>query len=112
GTRQALRALRNGYGPKSGPDTAHARAAAHDDAFLDGIFLLTDDREARARASSRQPVRPHLRSLLLGCAVRRARPGNTEDPRLRRHGFTEMARIRALQAVPAFPRLPPRVREA
>ena len=40
-------------------------------------------------------VRPDLRALLVGGAVRRARARHAEDPRLRRHGLAEVARVRA-----------------
>ena len=46
-------------------------------------------------------VRPDLRALLVGGAVRVVARGHAEDPRFRRHGFAEVARIRAVQAVSA-----------
>ena len=46
-------------------------------------------------------LRPDLRPLLVGRAVRGARARRAEDPRLRRHGLAEVARVRALQAVSA-----------
>ncbi len=54
-------------------------------------------RELLARAA----LRPDLRPLLVRGAVRRARARRAEDPRLRRHGFAEVARVRPLQAVSA-----------
>ena len=48
----------------------------------------------------------HCSSVAQYCRARaRAR---AEDPRLRRHGFAEVAGVRALQAVPAVARLPAR----
>ena len=67
--------------------------------FHSPALARTIDAAARARA-----LRPDLRALLVGRAVRRARARHPEDPRLRRHGFAEVARIRALQAVSAVAR--------
>ena len=82
------------------------------DAFVDGLFLLAGPRAAHPGAARARALRPGLRALLLGRAVRRGRARHAEDPRLRRHGFAEVAGVRALQAVPAVGGLLARGQEA
>ena len=114
GIARALRALSDGARARSGAGAAHAGAAA------DGRRhrrWATSIRRDLAQRHPRSCSRAHrfdldLRALLVGGAVRGGRARHAEDPRLRRHGFAEMARIRALQAVPAVAGLRLEGREA
>ena len=59
------------------------------------LLFAATSRGAIARLLAERALRPDLRALLVGRAVRRARARHAEDPRLRRHGFAEVARVRA-----------------
>ncbi len=68
----------------------------HADTVVDGLLLQRRSRPQRcAGCLAQQPLRPDLRALLVGGAVCAARARRAEDPRLRRHGFAEVARVRA-----------------
>ena len=72
------------------------------------ISIRRSSHGASTHCSPSDTLRPDLRALLVGRAVRRERPRHAQDPRLRRHGLAEVARVRALQALSAVARLPAR----
>lgn len=97
----ALRTLRDGGGVQPGSDRAHGCPAAEPRTVLDGLFLLARTC-AQGRCPARQrTLRSHLRALLFGGAVRGEGSRDSQDPRLRRHGFAEVAGIRQLQILSA-----------
>ena len=97
---------------RSGAGAAHDRAAADADAVVDGLSstrrrIAQRDRASCSRSERFDLIFVHCSSVAQYVADVQRHP---EDPRLRRHGFAEVARVRALQAVSAVAGLPARRR--
>ena len=98
GSRSTARASRwDGFGTRAGRAHGGAPAAAH--AVVDGLLLQPRTRRRCATCWRRE----HFDLIFVHCSsvaqYVEARAGHSQDPRLRRHGFAEVARVRALQAV-------------
>ena len=96
---------------QSGAGAADGRAPADADSVVARLFSF-----AAACAAHRRTARDAAFDLIfVHCSSVAHYVENvarhTEDPRLRRHGLAEVARIRALQAVSAVARLPARRRQ-
>ena len=88
-------------GQQPDPGGAHGGASADAGAFVHGLLLFARSRAADSPTSDSERfdlIFVHCSSVAQYVADVR---GIAEDPRFRRHGFAEVARVRALQAVPA-----------
>ena len=102
GHRAVLQALRDRAGRRPRAGAAHGGAAADADAVVVRLLPFgragAQDRRAAGRRETFDLIFVHCSSVAPYVAARAA---HAEDPRLRRHGFAEVARVRALQAVSA-----------
>ena len=100
GNRSVLRALRDGARPRAGAGAADGGAAADAGAVVDGLLLFGPARAPHPRAARGRTLRPRLRPLLVGRAVRQptcaARPrSSTSATWIRRSGSSTLATSRS-----------------
>src|SRR5690349_21268726 len=86
-------------GESDHPVAADGHAPAQLASLVVRILLFTVVGGNRPTAVTAHELRPDIRALLLCGPVRRRHRINPEDPGLRGYGFSQMARLRTLQAV-------------
>ena len=100
GNRSVLRALRDGARPRTGAGAANGGAAADAGTVLDGVLLFGPARAPHPCAAGGRTLRPRLRPLLVGRALRRrparhARRSSTSATWIRRSGSSTLATSRS-----------------